>query len=70
MTREETREEKRKIRLQIINLLNRCEGCRYKTKLGASVTECRRCPIGKQLTKLSERLEKPKRVSKPWSDDE
>lgn len=67
-----TREEKRKIRLQIINLLDRCEGCRYKTKLGSSVEECKKCPIGKKLNELSLMLEnKKKRTNaKPWREEE
>lgn len=65
-----TREEKKRLRMQIIQLLDECDDCEHKTRLGSSTTVCRQCPIGKQLITLSERLEKPKRVSKPWSDDE
>ncbi|WP_064221230.1 HTH domain-containing protein [Anoxybacillus flavithermus] len=69
-----TREEKRKIRLQIISLLDRCEGCIHKTKLGASITECRRCPIGQKLVEASSNFKNiPKPIERmwiPWTTDE
>lgn len=55
-----TREEKKRLRMQIIRLLDECDSCEYKTKIGASVTVCRGCPIGKRLTELSGHLEKKK----------
>ena len=62
-----TREEKKRLRMQIIRLLDECDSCEYKTKLGASVTVCRGCPIGKRLTELSGRLEKDARL---WDEEE
>ena len=62
-----TREEKKRLRMQIIQLLDECDTCEYKTKLGASVTVCRGCRIGKRLTELSGRLEKDARL---WDEQE
>lgn len=67
-----TREEKKRLRMQIIRLLDECDGCRYKTKLGASVEECKKCPIGKKLNELSSMLENKKKRTdaKPWREEE
>ena len=67
-----TREEKKRLRMQIIRLLDECDGCRYKTKLGSSVEECKKCPIGKKLNELSSMLENKKRRTdaKPWREEE
>ncbi len=62
-----TREEKKRLRMQIIRLLDECDSCEYKTKIGASVTVCRGCPIGKRLTELSGHLEKDARL---WDEQE
>lgn len=62
-----TREEKKRLRMQIIRLLNECDSCEHKTKRGASVTVCRGCPIGKRLTELSGHLEKDARL---WDEEE
>lgn len=62
-----TREEKKRLRMQIIRLLDECDTCEYKTKKGASVTVCRGCPIGKRLTELSGHLEKDARL---WDEEE
>ncbi len=61
-----TREEKKRLRMQIIRLLDECDTCEYKTKIGASVTVCRGCPIGKRLTELSGHLEKDARL---WDEE-
>lgn len=67
-----TREEKKRLRMQIIQLLDECDGCRYKTKLGASVEECKKCPIGKKLNELSSMLENKKKRTdaKLWREEE
>lgn len=72
-----TREEKKRLRIQIIQLLDRCENCEYKTKLGASITTCRQCPIGQKLIEISSKFENvPKRaegiqdVRIPWEKEE
>ena len=62
-----TREEKKRLRMQIIRLLDECDSCEHKTKIGASVTVCRGCPIGKRLTELSGHLEKDARL---WDEEE
>ncbi|MCG6184274.1 hypothetical protein H1215_15595 [Anoxybacillus sp. LAT_38] len=56
-----TREEKKRLRMQIVQLLDECDTCEYKTKSGASVTVCRGCPIGKRLTELSGHFKKKMR---------
>jgi hypothetical protein len=51
-----TKEEKKMIRLQLVNLLDSCEGCPYQTMVNACVKICPTCPIGKQMQKLSRKL--------------
>ena len=63
-----TREEKKRLRMQIIRLLDECDTCEYKTKIGASVTVCRGCTIGKRLTELSGHLEK--KDARLWDEQE
>ena len=62
-----TREEKKRLRMQIIRLLDECDSCEYKMKSGASVTVCRGCPIGKRLTELSGHFKKDARL---WDEEE
>ncbi|WP_171699976.1 winged helix-turn-helix transcriptional regulator [Anoxybacillus sp. CHMUD] len=74
-----TREEKRKIRLQIIRLLDRCDECKHRTELGASITVCKVCPIGKKMVEISSKFENiPKQLEyldgkplrTPWEETE
>jgi hypothetical protein len=51
-----TKEEKKILRLQIVELLDQCEGCKYRCKANASIHICPSCPIGQQLQKLSRKL--------------
>lgn len=61
-----TREEKKMIRLQIIGLLDQCQGCRYRSKENASIHICSSCPIGQQLQELGKKLGgQPKAERKP-----
>lgn len=52
-----TREEKKRLRMQIIRLLDECDVCKHRTELGASITVCRVCPIGKKMVEISSKLE-------------
>ncbi|MCL6615534.1 MAG: hypothetical protein K6T39_00095 [Anoxybacillus ayderensis] len=72
-----TREEKKRLRMQIIQLLERCDRCEHKTKLGASITVCKKCPIGQKLVEISSKFENvPKRIEGeqdvriPWEEEE
>jgi hypothetical protein len=51
-----TREEKKLIRLQITELLDQCEGCKYRCKSNASIHICPGSPIGQQMQKLGKKL--------------
>ena len=52
-----TREEKKRLRMQIIRLLDECDVCKHRTELGASITVCKVCPIGKKMVEISSKLE-------------
>jgi hypothetical protein len=75
-----TREEKKMIRLQIIGLLDQCEGCKYRFKANACIHICPSCPIGQQIQKLgrflcrtsnwSKRREKGELIRRPWTKEE
>ncbi|WP_061579670.1 hypothetical protein [Saccharococcus caldoxylosilyticus] len=76
-----TREEKKLIRLQIIGLLDRCEGCQYRRKTNASIHICPSCPIGQRMQALGQKLwkrDEKKRMAvinsvsrrRPWTTQE
>jgi len=52
-----TREEKRQIRIQIQNLLDQCEGCKYVSVSCASIYICPKCPLGQQIQELGKKLD-------------
>jgi len=52
-----TIEEKRQIRIQIQNLLDQCEGCKYVSVSCASIYICPKCPLGQQLQELGKKLD-------------
>jgi hypothetical protein len=51
-----TKVEKKMIRLQIIGLLNQCEGCKYRSKENTCIHICPSCPIGQQMQELGKKL--------------
>ncbi|MCG6183295.1 hypothetical protein H1215_18660 [Anoxybacillus sp. LAT_38] len=66
-----TREEKKRLRMQIIKLLDECDGCKYKTDRQAVTTVCKRCSIGKRLLKLGEKFKRRKVVARTlWNEEE
>ncbi|WP_017435113.1 hypothetical protein [Saccharococcus caldoxylosilyticus] len=70
-----TREEKKLIRLQIIGLLDQCQGCPYHSTTNASIHICPSCRIGKKIRALGKKLwkrDEKKRVSvrRPWTTQE
>jgi hypothetical protein len=68
-----TREEKKLIRLQIIDLLDRCEGCQYRHKTNACIHICPSCPIGKKMQALGKKLGERERMMparRPWTTRE
>jgi hypothetical protein len=65
-----TREEKKILRLHIIELLDQCQGCQYRHKANASIHICPSCPIGKKMQALGKKLgerKKRKAVRRPWT---
>jgi hypothetical protein len=52
-----TREEKRKLRIQIQDLLDKCKGCKYISVVCASVYVCPNCPLGQQIQALGRKLD-------------
>ncbi|EZP77583.1 hypothetical protein H839_08119 [Parageobacillus genomosp. 1] len=51
-----TREEKRKIRIQIQNLLDQCKGCPHQFEPNAYFIACRKCEIGKEMRHLADSI--------------
>jgi ribosome-binding protein aMBF1 (putative translation factor) len=51
-----TREEKKLIRLQITRLLDRCQGCQFRSVTNASIHVCPSCPIGQRMQELGKKL--------------
>lgn len=51
-----TKAEKKLIRLQIISLLERYQGCPYHSTTNASIHVCPGCPIGQQMQELGKKL--------------
>ncbi|WP_141433008.1 zinc-finger domain-containing protein [Bacillus sp. 03113] len=75
------RQEKRKIRLEINNLMDQeCNSCKYQKKTGdEKFNFClNECPVAKQLQSLSKKLESNAKLSNSideiktgdWDDDE
>jgi hypothetical protein len=61
-----TREEKKLIRLQIGALLNKCQGCQFRSVTNASIHVCPSCPIGQRMQELGKKLGgQPKVERKP-----
>lgn len=59
-----TREEKKRLRMQIIRLLDECDECKHRTELGSSITVCKVCPIGKKMVEISSKFQdKPKKTT-------
>jgi hypothetical protein len=77
-----TREEKREIRIQIQNLLDQCEGCKFISVSCASIYICPKCPLGQQLQELGKKLDpnlvkhqkkkvmKSRKKKNGWTDEE
>jgi hypothetical protein len=61
-----TRQEKKMIRLQIIGLLDQCQGCPNRYMTNASIHICPSCPIGQRMQELGRNLcesdEKKRRI--------
>ena len=51
-----TREEKKLIRLRIIDLLDQCQGCPNRYVTNASIHICPSCPIGQRMQALGQKL--------------
>ncbi|EZP75040.1 hypothetical protein H839_16108 [Parageobacillus genomosp. 1] len=51
-----TKAEKKLIRLQIISLLERCQGCPYHSTTNASIHVCPSCPIGQRMQALGQKI--------------
>jgi hypothetical protein len=51
-----TRDEKKSIRLQLIKLLDSCDGCQYRHKENAGVKICPSCAIGQRIQRIGKRL--------------
>jgi hypothetical protein len=51
-----TREEKKLIRLQIIGLLDQCQGCKFRSVTNAGIHICPSCPIGQRMQALGQKL--------------
>lgn len=52
-----SREEKRQIRLEITELLNKCQGCKYQYSKGETPAYCSTvCPVGITMQTLSQKL--------------
>ncbi|KFZ32521.1 hypothetical protein JS44_03415 [Anoxybacillus flavithermus] len=61
----------KRLRMQIIQLLDECDGCKYKTDRQAVTTVCKRCSIGKRLLKLGEKFKRRKVVARTlWNEEE
>jgi hypothetical protein len=77
-----TREEKRKIRLQIQDLLDKCQNCKYVSVSFASIHICPKCPLGQKIQELGKQLDpklvkdrkkkvmKPRKKTNGWTDEE
>jgi len=65
-----TKDEKKRIRLQIIGLLDQCEGCPYQKMTNACVHICPSCPIGKKIQKLGKKLYKHSVKRRIWTKEE
>lgn len=78
-----TKAEKKLIRLQIISLLERCQGYPYHSVTNACIHICPGCPIGQQMQELGKKLwrkeeKKQQKIAKkpvakkyrPWTPEE
>ena len=52
-----TKEEKRHIRMQVIQMLDQhCQQCEYYSKLNSCMSVCRQCPYGQRMQELTRPL--------------
>jgi hypothetical protein len=70
-----TREEKKLIRLQIISLLEQCQGCKFRSVTNAGIHVCPACPIGQQMQELGKKLDQSKTIfdgekRRGWTEEE
>jgi hypothetical protein len=70
-----TREEKKLIRLQIIGLLDQCQGCPNRYTTNASIHICPSCPIGQRMQELGKKLDQNKTIfdgekRRGWTEEE
>lgn len=76
-----TKAEQKRIRLQIIDLLDQCQGCPNRYVTNASIHICPSCPIGQRMQALGQKLwkrDEKKRMAvinsvsrrRPWTAQE
>jgi hypothetical protein len=70
-----TRDEKKSIRLQLIELLDSCDGCQYRYVMNVGVKICPSCAIGQRIQRIGKQLgqdeifyDGPERRS--WTEEE
>jgi len=77
-----TREEKKRLRLQLSKLLDRCEGCEHIGTVNIGIHACGTCSLGQQIRAIGKKLDGEKQqlkrvklpqgrgVKRKWTDDE
>ena len=60
-----TREQKKKLRLQLGKLLDKCEGCEHiGTVKNIGIHICKSCPLGRQIQAIGRKLDGEKQQPK------
>lgn len=70
-----TREQKKKLRLQIGKLLDKCDGCEHIGVVNIGIRVCKSCPLGQQIQQLGKMLyendvEEMRENQGWWTEDE
>ncbi len=74
-----TREQKKRLRLQLVKLLDKCDGCEHIGMVNIGIHVCGTCPLGRQIRIIGKKLDGDKQqpelpegrgVKRKWTDDE
>lgn len=59
-----TREQKKRLRLQLVKLLDKCDGCEHIGTVNIGIHVCGTCPLGRQIRMIGKKLDGEKQQSK------
>ena len=59
-----TRGQKKKLRLQLGKLLDKCEGCEHIGTVNIGIHICKSCPLGRQIQAIGRKLDGEKQQPK------